>query len=89
MKKIDFSNLKMEVRIGEYNHLDIRKELGNALFSNATSLEVDQLARKVFNAPIGSIELDNQEYDLLLQTLGSTGLKFAAITAIKDNVKDE
>ena len=88
MKRIDFSSLEMEIRIGEYNHLDLRKELGNVLFANATTLEVDQLARKVFNAPEGEIEVNSQEYDLLIQSLQTGAVKFSVIKAIQEGVKE-
>ena len=89
MKRVDFSNLNMEVRIGEYRRLDSRKELGNVLFSNANTLELDQLARKIFNAPKGEIEVSDQEYDLLIQTLQIGTVKYSVIEAIKSGIKDD
>ena len=88
MKKIDFSKLKVEVRIEEYSNIDVRKDLGNMLFNMANTLELDHLSRKVFNAPNKPVNLDGEEYRLLMQALQNGAAKYSIIKAIESNAKD-
>ena len=55
MKQINLSKLKVELAIGEFRTVDVRKELGNVLFAKATTLEQDELSRK-------DIQLDGRRH---------------------------
>ena len=88
MKQIDFSRLKMEVRIGEYGSVDARKDLGNFIFANASNLETDQLSRKIFNSSNEPVKLDDGEYGMMMNCLRQNGAKYSVIKAIEGNVKD-
>jgi hypothetical protein len=88
MKKIDFSKLKMEVRIGEFEPVDVRKDLGNVLFSRANTLELDTLSRSIYNAPFDNIELNDGEYGQILHTLKHAVVPYALIQAIENGVKE-
>lgn len=85
MKKIDFSQLKVEVNIGEFIGVDVRRDLGNLLFSAANTLEADMLSRKIHGAPAASkVEFDDAECSLLLNLLPKAGVRYAVIKAIED-----
>ena len=88
MKQIDFSKLKMEVAIGEYSDEDVRSALGNMLFRNATTLELDHLARKIFNAPQEPIHLEESEMRMIVETLRQSNGRYSFIRAIEENAKD-
>ena len=88
MKQIDFSKLKMEVAIGEYSDEDVRSALGNMLFRNATTLELDQLARKIFNAPQETIILEESEFRMIIDTMKQNGGRYSFIQAIEQNAKE-
>ena len=88
MKQIDFSKLKMEVAIGEYSDEDVRSALGNMLFRNASSLELDQLARKIFNAPQEPIQLEETELRMIAETLRQSNARYSFIQAIEQNAKE-
>lgn len=47
--KIDFTKLEVEVRIDEFQKQDVREALGNLLFSEAVTVSLDELARRIFN----------------------------------------
>lgn len=89
MKQINFSKLKIEVAIGEFRTVDARKELGNVLFAKATTLEQDELSRKIFNSPEeAGVSLSDSEYESMLNELQSSGVRYSVINAIKESVKD-
>jgi len=88
MKQIDFSKLEIEVEIGKFSHEDVRAALGNMLFRNATSLETDQLARKIFNAPQEPVELEDSELRMILDSLHQSAGRYSFIKAIKENAKE-
>lgn len=85
---INFSKLKIEIEIGEFRTIDARKELGNVLFAKATTLEQDELSRKIFNSPEDGITLSDSEYESMLNELQSSGVRYSVVNAIKDSVKD-
>ena len=89
MKQIDFSNLKIEKSIGVFECVDVRKDLGNMIFASANTIELDQLSRKVFNAPCGATELSNAEYGLLMQALRSGFVRYNVIQAIEDVTNED
>lgn len=88
MKQINFSKLEIEKSIGVFEYIDVRKDLGNIIFSNANTLELDQLSRKVFNAPCEEIELNDAEYALFMQTLRSGCVRYNVIQAIEMKEKE-
>ncbi|WP_314791401.1 hypothetical protein [Tannerella forsythia] len=85
---INLSKLEIEVAIGEFRTVDARKELGNVLFAKATTLEQDELSRKIFNSPEDGITLSDSEYESMLNELQSSGVRYSVVNAIKDSVKD-
>lgn len=86
---INFSKLEIEVAIGEFRTVDARKELGNVLFAKATTLEQDELSRKIFNSTEeAGVSLSDSEYESLLNELQSSGVRYSVVNAIKDSVKD-
>lgn len=89
MKQINFSKLKIEAAIGEFRTVDARKELGNVLFAKATTLEQDELSRKIFNSPEeAGVSLSDSEYESMLNELQASGIRYSVVNAIKDSVKD-
>lgn len=86
MKQINFSKLKIEVAIGEFRTVDARKELGNVLFAKATTLEQDELSRKIFNSPEeAGVSLSDSEYESMLNEFQSSGVRYSVINAIKES----
>ena len=70
MKRIDFSRIKLEVEPGRFEVLDQRRAFGNAIYGRSLTLELDTLARKVYNAPEGvETEFSDDECAQLIQTL--------------------
>ena len=80
MKRIDFSNVNIEMELGVFQPRDVRSEFGNIVFQHAATLEQDTLARKVFNAPTGEpIELADSEFDMLTAAMRASGYRYSVI----------
>ena len=88
MKQINFSKLKIELAIGEFRTVDVRKELGNVLFAKATTLEQDELSRKIFNSSEGGVSLSDSEYESMLNELQSSGVRYSVVNAIKESIRE-
>ena len=80
MKRIDFSNVNIEMELGVFQTRDTRSEFGNIVFQHAATLEQDTLARKIFNAPSGKItELADNEFDILTAAMRASGYRYSVI----------
>lgn len=80
MKRIDFSNVNIEMELGVFQTRDTRSEFGNIVFQHAATLEQDTLARKIFNAPTGEItELADSEFDMLTAAMRASGYRYSVI----------
>lgn len=88
MKRIDFQNFKAEIEIGRFETIDVRKEFGNVLFANATTLEQDELARRIFHSTSDGIEITEQEIEAIRKVFQSAGIRYSVIKAIDENAKD-
>ena len=80
MKRIDFSNVNIEMELGVFQTRDTRSEFGNIVFQHAATLEQDTLARKIFNAPTGELtELADGEFDMLTAAMRASGYRYSVI----------
>lgn len=86
MKRINFKKLKTEVSIGVFQEIDMTKEIGNLLFKNANSIEMDALARRIYSSE-GEIEIDGDEFEQMKRALSPILLQFAK-DAIESNTKE-
>ncbi len=88
MKHLNFQSFKVESQIDRFETLDVRKEFGNVLFASATTLEQDELARRIFHSTSDGIEVAEQEIESIQQTFQSAGVRYSVIKAINENAKD-
>lgn len=80
MKRIDFSNVNIEMELGVFQTRDTRSEFGNIVFQHAATLEQDTLARKIFNSPAGGLtELSDDEFDMLTSAMRASGYRYSVI----------
>lgn len=86
MKQINFKEIPVEVEIGRFEKQDFRKVIGNALHSQAKNLEMDQLARKIFNSN-GPIEIAADEFEEMMMIL-SPAVYYRVESAIRSNAKE-
>lgn len=87
MKKINFTNILIETSIGEFSVMDLSKDLGDYLFRMATDLEMDMLARKIYNS-FGTIEISDSLFEKMLSIM-ENGVAFRVIQGIKQHVEKE
>lgn len=64
MKQVNFKKLSVEIEIDQYQTLDFRKEVGNAIHRQAVTIPVDELARKIYHSD-GPIEIDDEDYEMM------------------------
>lgn len=50
MKQVNFKAVKVETSIDNFEVVDLRKEIGNALYKRAESVSQDDLARKIYHS---------------------------------------
>jgi len=88
-KKINFSNVRWEATIGEFSIMDARKDVGNMLFINAPTLELDELARKIYNSTNEGIILTEEEFSLMMNTLlQGKAARYSLIKALRETAVD-
>jgi hypothetical protein len=68
MKRINFKEITVEVEIGDFHPQDFRKVIGNALFSQAQSIEMDFLARSI-HASDGEIDIPDESFSEMMALL--------------------
>lgn len=88
MKRIIFQCFKVEIEIGRFETIDVRKEFGNVLFANATTLEQDELARRIFHSTSDGIEIAVQEIEAIRKVFQAAGIRYSVIKAIEENVTE-
>ncbi len=80
MKRIDFSNVNIEMELGVFQPRDTRSEFANVVFQAATTLELDTLARKIFRTSKGELlELSDGEFEQLTAALRHAGYRYSVI----------
>jgi hypothetical protein len=88
MKRINFKKVKVEIEIGHFQPQDFSRVIGNALFSLARNIEMDELARKI-HASQEAIDIPDEQFAEMMSTLD--GQLFyrvkKAIEANAENVK--
>lgn len=84
MKKVDFSRLRVEWPIGVFTTYDGRKEIGNLIYKDASTLELDSLARKIHGAKEEQpLELTDEEMEHVTGVLKRLGVAYYFIAAIE------
>ena len=80
MKRIDFSNVNIEMELGVFQPRGTRSEFANVVFQAATTLELDTLARKIFRTSKGELlELSDGEFEQLTAALRHAGYRYSVI----------
>ena len=84
MKKVDFSRLQVEYPIGVFTTYDARTEIGNLIYKEAATLEIDSLARKIHWAKEEQpLELTDEEMQYIKDYLKKLGVSYYFIAAIE------
>ncbi|GEM_PF-762223 len=86
MKKINFKEIQIETEVDVFQTYDLRKEVGNLLFKQATNLAMDELSRRIFKSE-GEITIEDDDFTELLEAL-KTVIVYRALRAIENAAKD-
>jgi hypothetical protein len=74
MVKINFKEIKIykDIAWTKYEVVDMQDEVANAMYEKGQGIKFHALALKIYNAK-GEIELDEQEYGLLMAYANQMG----------------
>ncbi len=87
MKRVNFKEVKIETSIDNFEVVDLRKEIGNAIYKRAESVSQDDLARRIFHSE-GEVEIDDQDYTEMMQVIEKSFVRYVHV-AISKAVKNE
>lgn len=81
-KTFDFRKVSMEVEIGVFQEVDLRRPFGNAIHQNTDDIGIDEIARKIFKED--TVEISDEDAKLLALILKTckTKLVIAAKQAL-------
>ena len=85
--KLNFKKLKVEVSIDNFVEQDLSAQVGNFLFSEATTVPMSDLARKIYHSK-GEMEMTKKEYTEMMRVLSAASLKYLVKTAIEDQARE-
>ena len=85
MKKVDFRAIEIENIAGEIEKVDLAKVLGNAMFAQAKTFEVVELARKIWR--YGEVELTAEDVKILEEQIPNIFPTYVVRTAILNAIK--
>lgn len=91
MKKINFSQLKVETSIDCFEDQDLRKDIGNILHRVSESVPMSDLARKIYYSE-GAVEIPDDDCRTMINLLARHLKKFlldALIRSTQDVEKEE
>ncbi|MDR1402658.1 MAG: hypothetical protein LBJ60_03005 [Tannerellaceae bacterium] len=83
MGKINFKKLRIETQIGVFQEVDLTKDLGNIVFSGATKIEEDNLARAIHGSDEDGLNLSEQDCTMLINIAKNAGVKYSVISALQ------
>jgi hypothetical protein len=84
MKLINFKEMNVEVEIGNFHIQDVRKGIGNLLFQQARTIEIDELARKIY-ASERDVEIPDDLFSEMMTVMEGSQLLYRVKKAIIDN----
>ena len=85
MKKVDFRAIEIENIAGEIEKVDLAKVLGNAMFGQARTFEVVELARKIWQ--YGEVELTAEDVKILEEQIPNIFPTYMVKTALLNAIK--
>ena len=71
MKQVNFKELNVEVGVDEFQEMDMRKEIGNAIHRQAVTVPMADLARKIFDGE-EAIGISDEDYGMMLSVVSKS-----------------
>ena len=85
MKKVDFRAIEIENIARGIEQVDLAKVLGNAMFAQAKTFEVVELARKIWKD--GEVELSAEDVKILKEQIPNIFPTYVVKTALLNAIK--
>lgn len=86
MKKIDFNAIEIENIDGSKGKINIRKDFANALYSQGKTLDVVELARKIWHSA-NEVELTDEEVKIVEENVKQFYPPYIIQTSIINAIK--
>lgn len=86
MKKIDFNAIEIENIDGSKGKINIRKDFANALYSQGKTLDVVELARKIWHSE-NEVELTDEEVKIVEENVKQFYPSYIIQTSIINSIK--
>ena len=87
LRKIDFTNIKVETEIGKFETNDISKALGNYIHKMTDDIGMDDIAHEIYYH--GSATLDNEQLGTIKDWIKQSNLAPFIRLAILRNINDD
>lgn len=71
MKQVNFKELNVEIGIDEFEKMDMRKEIGNAIHRQAITVPMADLARKIYHSE-ESVMISDEDYGIMLSIVSKS-----------------
>ena len=85
VRMVDFREIQVKGLDNEVKPFDLSKHVGNVIFSQAKDVAEDEFSRDIYNN--GRVEITKERAEIVKKYLDSSGLNYAAQTAIKEAIK--
>jgi hypothetical protein len=85
--KVNFNELNVEISFGEFQKIDISKELANYIHANTSDIGVDDTARAIYYNEDGYIDIPSEHASIIIDIIKRNNCGFVA--AIKKAVIKE
>jgi len=86
MKKIDFNAIEVENIDGSKGKINIRKDFANALYAQGKTLDVVELARKIWHSE-NEVELTDEEVKIVEENVKQFYPSYIVQTSIINAIK--
>lgn len=81
MKRVNFKELEIEETFDDFVKVDVRKQIGNLIHRESSTIPMSDLARKIYYSE-GEIEISEEDFVEMLKLLSALRVKRIVIDAI-------
>lgn len=87
MKQVNFKELNTEVKIGEFETIDLRHEIGNAVHRQAVNIPMSELAKAIYYSD-EPVCMDEKDYIALLDIIEKS-FAVLVLQAVRNSTEEE
>lgn len=91
MKQVNFKELNVEVEIGVFQNIDMRKDIANAMHRQAVTVPISDLARTIYYSE-EAVEISDEDYGAMISIISGSFtliIKNAVERSTTDVIKED